>query len=305
MLMKKLNVSIIVILVAATFACTPTTPVEDENQWSVELETWRAKRMDGLLGERGWASVTGLDWLGDGANTLGSLRGSTVQFDSVSAAERVGTIWLRDGQILFEADANAEVYLDTIRVTEINMLPDDTGLQTILSTGTIQFAVIRRGTQLGVRTWDTQAETLVNFEGIPIYTPDPNWVVPATFHRYDPIRFMDLATVIDIPEKNPSDGYLEFVYAGETYNLDVIAESADTSLFVIFADETNRTDTYGAGRYIYVDRKDTAASISSVLIDFNRSYNPPCAFTAFATCALPPEQNKLPFPIPTGEKRYH
>jgi uncharacterized protein (DUF1684 family) len=303
--MKKLNVSIIVIIVAATFACTPTTPVIDENQWSEDLEAWRAKRMDGLLGDRGWASISGLDWLNDGANTLGSLRGSTVQFDSSSAVERVGIIWLSDGQIQFESDANAEVFLDSVRITAIEMLPDDTGSQTILTTGTVQFAVVRRGTQLGVRTWDSQAESLVNFNGIPIYTPDPNWVIPATFHRYEPIRFMDLATVIDIPEKNPIDGYLEFNYAGETYNLDVIAEPADTSMFVIFADETNRTETYGAGRYIYVDRKDTAASISSVIIDFNRSYNPPCAFTAYSTCALPPAQNILPFPIPSGEKRYH
>jgi len=305
MLMKIQNVFITFLVVTATLSCSPTSSVVDENQWSADLEAWRATRMDKLLGDRGWASVTGLDWLNEGSNTLGSLRGSTVQFDSASAAERVGTLWIRDGQIQFEADASAEVYLDTVRVTAINMLPDDTGAQTILNTGTVQFAVIRRGTQLGVRTWDTRAETLVNFEEIPIYTPDPNWVIPATFHRYEPIRFMDLATVIDIPEKNPSDGYLEFAYAGETYTLDVIAEPADTSLFVIFADATNRTDTYGAGRYIYVDRKDTAASTSAILIDFNRAYNPPCAFTAFATCALPPEQNKLPFPIPAGEKRAH
>lgn len=260
--------------------------------------------MERLLGDRGWATITGLDWLEEGANLVGSARGSRVQFDTASAAAVVGVIYLEDGITRFVAEPGAEVFHNGQLVTEIEMLGDFTGNQTILSTGSVQFAVLRRGDKYGVRTWDAKAPILDDFAGIPIYTPDPSWNIKATFHRYEPTKYIDVATVLDISEKNPVDGYIEFQYAGETFRLDAIGVRADTSLFVIIGDETNRSETYGAGRYMYVDRKDTAASVSEVWIDFNRAYNPPCAFTPYSTCALPPEQNKLPIEITAGEKRY-
>lgn len=284
--------------------CTPSTPEVDEAKWADDLEKWRAGRLERLLGNRGWATITGLDWLEPGANAVGSAPGSRVQFDTASAATSVGTIYLEDGTTRFVASPDVDVYHNDDPVTEIELLGDFTGTQTILRTGTVQFAVLRRGDKYGVRTWDSQAPILEDFGEIPIYTPDPSWFIPATFNRYEPIKTIEVSTVLGIPEQNPSDGYLEFVYAGESFRLDVIGTRADTSLFVIVGDPTNRTETYGAGRYIYVDRKDTVSSVSQVWIDFNRLYNPPCAFTPYSTCALPPEQNKLPFPITAGEKRY-
>jgi uncharacterized protein (DUF1684 family) len=242
--------------------------------------------------------------LDPGENLVGSARGSKVQFDTASAASSIGTIWLEDGVTRFVASPGAEVFHEGETVAEIEMLGDFTGNQTILSTGSVQFAILRRGDKYGVRTWDSKAPILENFGEIPIYTPDPSWYVLATFHRYEPTKYIDLATVLDISEKNPVDGYFEFKYGGEMFRLDAIGVRADTSLFVIIGDETNRSETYGAGRYLYVDRKDTAAATSQVWIDFNRLYNPPCAFTPYSTCALPPEQNQLPFPLTAGEKRY-
>lgn len=284
--------------------CTPSAPAVDEAKWADDLETWREGRLERLLGNRGWATITGLDWLDPGANAIGSASGSKVQFDTASAAASVGTIFLEDGVTRFVATSGVEVYHNDEPVTKIEMMSDFTGNQTILKTGSVHFAVLRRSDKYGVRTWDSQAPILDNFGEIPIYTPDPSWFIPATFIRYDPIKTIEVSTVLGIPEQNPSDGYLEFVYAGETFRLDVIGARADTSLFVIVGDPTNRSETYGAGRYIYVDRKDTASSVSQVWIDFNRLYNPPCAFTPYSTCALPPEQNKLPFPVTAGEKRY-
>ena len=292
------------LLLLTTTACGPSAPALDEAQWSGELETWRSGRLERLLGERGWATITGLDWLDPGANLVGSARGSRVQFDSASAAPEVGTLYLTDGATRFVASPGAEVFQDDEPVSEIEMLADFTGNQTILKTGTVHFAVLRRGDRYGVRTWDSRAPILEQFGEIPIYTPDPSWMLPATFHRYTPSKTIEVSTVLGIPETNPSDGYLEFRYGGEAFRLDVIGTRADTSLFVIVGDLTNQTETYGAGRYLYVDRKDTSATTSPVWIDFNRLYNPPCAFTAYSTCAFPPEQNKLPFPITAGEKRY-
>jgi uncharacterized protein (DUF1684 family) len=295
---------LLLLLLLLSSGCSRSLPTVDEVKWSEELETWRAGRMDRLIGDRGWATITGLDWLEPGANTVGSARGSKVQFDSASAVASVGVIYFEEGFIRFTASQGAEVYYNGEQISEVEMLGELTESQVILSTGTVQFAVLRRGEKYGIRTWDSQAPILNDFGDIPIFTPDPSWYIQATFHRYEPTKYIDLVTVLDISEKNPVDGYFEFQYAGETFRLDALGVRADTSLFVIVGDVTNRSDTYGAGRYLYVDRKDTAASVAEVWIDFNRVYNPPCAFTPYSTCALPPEQNKLPFPLTAGEKRY-
>lgn len=279
------------------------SPGFDEAQWRSELSEWQNNRVPRLVGERGWATVTGLDWLKEGANTMGSASGKDIHFAEGSAAASVGTVTLHDGMVHFEADPAAEVYQDSTRVTAVTLYMDDTGTPTRLRTGSIQFQVIRRGTQLAVRTWDAQAESAKSLTVIPSFEADPSWVKEATFVRYSPTRTLELYTTVNIPDISPADGYLEFEHDGQTHRLDVIARPGDTELFVIFGDLTNRSETYGAGRYLYVDRPDTAASRSTVIADFNRSFNPPCAFTAYATCAYPPEQNKLGIRIEAGEKR--
>jgi uncharacterized protein (DUF1684 family) len=164
--------------------------------------------------------------------------------------------------------------------------------------------IIRRSGRFALRTWDQNAETLANFREIPIFEPDPSWVIPATFFRYDSPRNLVLTTLVGTSDDNPNDGYLEFELKGENYRFDVVATRSDTTLFVVFGDPTNKDETYGGGRYMYVDRPDTSASKSKVIIDFNKAYNPPCAFTAYSTCAFPPEQNKIPIKVTAGEKRY-
>lgn len=285
-------------------ACSKPKPVLNEAQWALELEEWREKRITDLKAERGWLSLTGMDWLKEGANTLGTNASNDIRFQDGSAYDKVGVIYMMADSFLFVADPGAEVFYEGQAITQIKMEPDYTGNQTILSTGTIQLGIIRRSGRFALRTWDKNAETLANFGIIPIYEPDPSWVIPATFHRYDPPRNLILTTLVGTSDDNPNDGYLEFIHEGETYRFDVVASRADTSLFLVFGDLTNKDETYGGGRYMYIDRPDTSASQSSVIIDFNKAYNPPCAFTAFSTCAFPPEQNKLPFKVLAGEKRY-
>jgi len=285
-------------------SCTKKEPIINESQWAEELDQWRENRIKELKSDRGWLSLTGMDWLKEGANTLGSDASNDIRFKDVSAPKMVGMIYMMADSFLFVADPAAEVFLEGKSITKIKMEADDTGNQTILSSGTVQFGIIKRSGRYALRTWDDRAETLANFGEIPIYEPNPNWVIPANFHRYNPPRNLVLNTLAGTSDDNPNDGYLEFNYQGETYQFDVVASPADTSLFVVFGDPTNKDETYGGGRYMYVDRPDTSASLTKVIIDFNKAYNPPCAFTAFSTCAFPPEQNKLPFKVLAGEKRY-
>jgi hypothetical protein len=316
----------------------------DEASWRKAHEIWQQDRMNELLGERGWAKVTGLDWLEEGSYRLGSAKDNDLILDAASAAAYVGTLTLIDPQsvdkgtvvsssdvkpgaegipkdkrkdstlvVQFTAHPDAEIWQkawkkvpqDSSRIQTLTLQADYTGNQTILRTGSLQFGIIRRGGKLALRSWDDRAETFTGFHEIPTYPLEPSWVVPGVFKRHKTPKSIPLLNIIGITEPNPSDGYLEFVWKGSTYTLDVVAKPSDTELFVIFGDPSNAKETYGAGRYLYVDRPDTLASETPVLIDFNKAYNPPCAFTAYATCPLPPEQNKLPFKVNAGEKRYH
>jgi uncharacterized protein len=285
-------------------SCSKPEPIIDEALWAVELEQWREKRINDLKTDRGWLSLTGMDWLKEGSNTMGSDVSNDIRFQDGSSAAKVGMIYMMADSFLFVTDPGAEVFYEDEPITGIKMEADDTGNQTILRSGTVQFGIIKRAGKFALRTWDSRAESLANFGEIPIYEPDPNWVISATFHRYDPPRNLVLITLAGTSDDNPNDGYLEFTHEGNTFRFDVVASRADTSLFVVFGDPTNKDETYGGGRYMYVDRPDTSASLSKVIIDFNKAYNPPCAFTAFSTCAFPPEQNKLPFKVLAGERRY-
>jgi uncharacterized protein (DUF1684 family) len=299
----RTNISLVFVFMLFN-SCSNTPTVVDEKIWSTELEDWRENRIAELKMERGWLSLTGMDWLKDGSNSLGTEASNDIQFKDGSAASRVGIIHMVADTFLFVADPAAKVFHNEKAITEIMMEADYTGNQTILSTGSVQFGIIRRSGRFALRTWDKNATTLANFREIPIYKPEVTWVIPATFHRYDPPRNLVLTTLVGTSDDNPNDGYLEFNLMGKTYRFDVVASASDTTLFVVFGDPTNKDETYGGGRYMYIDRPDTNASKSQVIIDFNKAYNPPCAFTAYSTCAFPPEQNTLPIKVTAGEKRY-
>ncbi len=298
-----------------TLSSCQQTPGFDEANWQKEHATWREERRAELLGERGWAKVSGMDWLEQGSYRIGSARDNDIILAAGSAPAYVGTISLLEAQGTLESDStmvvqftahpDAEIWQDSSRVQAMTMLPDYTGDQTILRTGSVQLGIIRRGGKLALRTWDDQAESFTGFHDIPSYPLEAAWIVKGIFKRHKTPKSIDLLNIIGITEANPSDGYLEFEWQGSTYTLDVVAKPSDTELFVIFGDPTNLKETYGAGRYLYVDRADTLASETPVILDFNKAYNPPCAFTAYATCPLPPDQNKLPFKVTAGEKRYH
>jgi hypothetical protein len=186
-------------------------------------------------------------------------------------------------------------------VTAIIMQHDLQDNPTKLSLGALSWTIIKRGERYGVRLRDHEHPALQNFAGIETFPIDSTWRVEATFEFNNPPHLIAIPTVLNTINEEPSPGAVVFKINGKTYRLDATGKMTDKELFVIFADQTNGKETYGAGRFLYVP---TPSKTGKTIIDFNKAYNPPCAFTAYATCPLPPEQNKLPVRITAGEKNY-
>jgi uncharacterized protein (DUF1684 family) len=181
-------------------------------------------------------------------------------------------------------------------------LADDThGHATTLRLGTLSFHIIIREGDLAVRIRDRESPARGAFRGIEHWPVDPRWRLETRFRPYDPERSIPVPTILHKTETFRVPGAVEFDHEGARYRLDIFLESDDSDLFLVFGDETNGTESFGGGRYLYTPK---AEPDGIVIVDFNRCYNPPCVFTPHATCPLPLPQNRLPIRIEAGEKAY-
>jgi uncharacterized protein (DUF1684 family) len=189
-------------------------------------------------------------------------------------------------------------------VTSLVLHSDREGLgePTILRLGTLSFYVIERGKQLAVRVKDRDNPARLNFKGLEYFPVDQKWRVEAKFEPYDPPRLIPIPTVINTVEYDSCPGALAFSLEGKTHRLDAVIErGSEDKLFIMFSDETNGKETYSLGRQLYTALPD---SNNNVILDFNKAYNWPCVFTEYATCPIPPKQNRLAVRIEAGEKMY-
>jgi uncharacterized protein (DUF1684 family) len=257
-----------------------------------QIERARAERNERLHSEDGWLTIVGLAWLQPGENTFGSARDNAIELPDREAPAHVGTFDLVGDQVLVRRDG-----IDT------PMLDDQAdGGPTVLQVGRLRLTVIRRdgGTRVGIRMKDPSAPTRRAFAGVETFPVDRRWNLRGRFERYDPPRAVLMPTFLDYEEPDEIHGALIFELDRVTSRLDA-SQSDDGSLSIAFTDETNGHETYAAGRYLEVDPPDRDGG---VVIDFNASYNPPCIFTAYATCPLPLPQNRLPFRVEAGERAW-
>jgi uncharacterized protein (DUF1684 family) len=180
------------------------------------------------------------------------------------------------------------------------LVSDENGDPTMLSAGTVSFFVIRRGDRTGVRVRDSASAVRRSFRGLEHYPVSSEWRFDARFIPYDPPKHVTVPTILGFPEDDVAPGELEFTWRGKPYRVVPILEQGSDEMFIIFGDRTNGKSTYGGGRFVYAP----FAKGGKTVLDFNKAYNPPCVFTPFATCALPPAANHLPFEVTAGEKMY-
>ena len=274
-------------------------PLGAQDAYRASVDAWHAGRVARLTAEDGWLSLIGRDWLNPGENTLGSAPGSTVLLPEWAAPAQAGLFILEGSTVRFRPFPGSGLLLNGKPASEAVLKSDAEGKPDVLQAGRVRFYVIRRGDRLGIRIKDPETPARKAFHGVPRYPVDPAWRVEADFIPYATPQVRAIPTVLGTTEPMTAPGLLKFKVGGREVTLEPMLEDPEhPELFLIFKDATSAHGTYAAGRFLYADLPKNG----KVILDFNRAINPPCAFTLFATCPLPPKQNQLDLKVLAGEK---
>ncbi len=277
----------------------PIAGADDLDSYRQAIAEWRAAREARLRDPYGWLSLVGLHWLKEGENRFGSGEGNRVVLPEGKAPEHAGAFRVAYGEVTLTVASGVTVTHDTEAVRSMVLQDDSDGQPTVLQHGSLRLHVIRRGERLGVRVKDADSSVLGEFKGMDYFSVEPRWRFEARFEPYDPPKALKIPNIIGTVETEPSPGAVVFEADGAVHRLDGVA--AGNSLFLVFGDETNGSETYGGGRFVYTD---LPSNDGRLVLDFNKAYNPPCVFTRYATCPLPPRQNRLSLAVRAGEKAY-
>jgi len=271
--------------------CTKRLDPADEAQ-----AAWHSERLAKLSAPDGWLTLVGLHFLSDGEWSVGS--GQAARFRHAScSAPLLGSFMVEGSTVRWMPASGSNATLENAQTGE-PLVADDSGQPSVVRDGAISFALLRRNGQLALRVRDNASPVRIGFKGIALAPHDPALVVMARIEDVPTGQMVAITNVLGFVEAQPVAALLAFELGGATRRL-VATKGSNGRLFVVFGDATNGKQTYGGGRFL-----DLPAPVDGVVeIDFNRAINPPCAFTAWATCPLPPEMNRLPLPVLAGELR--
>ena len=266
------------------------------------IAEWRAQREAKLKAEDGWLTVVGLTWLKEGTNRVGSNPSFEVRLPK-SAPASVGTLTLKSGKVRFAPAPGAAVTMNGAHAKETGLKPDIDANYDRLAVGPVKFFIIKREKKLGVRIKDNGSAARREFSGLKWYPVDPSWRVTAKYIPFDKPHTVTFDTAVGVKEQDESPGYVTFQRDGKEYRLEPVID--DNELWFVMRDQTSGKTTYGASRFLYTEMpKGGVKHAGTVEIDFNKAENPPCVFTDFATCPLPPPQNRLALAVTAGEQMY-
>jgi uncharacterized protein (DUF1684 family) len=269
--------------------------------YQADIEKWRQERETRLASDTGWLTVAGLFWLKDGPNRFGSDPKNDIVLPA-SAPASAGVFERHGDQVKVKVESGAAVTWSNQAITEMDMKSDKDGADpTILSLGDLSMFVIARGDKLGIRLKDKNSTMRKEFKGLSWYPVKAEYRITASYQELDPPKQVPIPNILGQVEQLPCPGYVTFKLNGKNIRLDPVLEEPDAKeLFFIFRDRTSGETTYHSGRFLYAE----LPVEGKVILDFNKAYNPPCAFTPYATCPLPPAQNKLDIAIEAGELNY-
>lgn len=259
---------------------------------------WKAKRHESIAGSNGWTTLIARHWLPEGRNHVGSNPTNDLVLPVGRVPASVGTFTRNGRTVQFNAAPGVVATVDGAPVQQTTLKTDLNQEPSKLQIGSLSFVIIERGERLGLRVRDPDALTRRQFAGLKYFPYDATWRLTGHFEPFDPARLLHIPDITGGTQDYLSPGRIVFTHDGKEHRLDVVEEPGEEDYFVIFKDATAGNSTYGAGRFLYVQRPDSSNRIT---IDFNRAYTPPCGFTQFATCPMPPRQNWLPFEVNAGE----
>lgn len=268
------------------------------DDYTLSIQAWRKEREEKLKAKDGWLTVAGLFWLKEGENRVGSDPSFEVALPEGRAPRRLGVFDFRAGKTTFRMATGAQVLLNGKPVMTAELKPDTPGPPDLLQTGDFTMFVIKRGERYGIRLRDLQSAMRREFSGLHWFPIRANHRIAAKFVSYPKPQTLAVPNILGAVEQQPTPGYAEFTLGGRVHRLHPVLEG--DQLFFIFKDQTSGRTTYGAGRFLYA----ALPKDGKVTLDFNKAYNPPCAYTPYATCPLPPKQNRLLVKVEAGEMNY-
>lgn len=301
-----------------------SSPAPETQAWAQKLAAWRTQHEMQVSSRNGWLTLAGLEWLKQGVNTIGSAADNTIHLPAQAPAH-LALLTVMGGSQSGHTSPKAATPGDATIIQLLSPAggfpPDFTidgkparegtlrteGAKTpVMMWRGISLAVLKRGDRYVVRIKDADSPLRVGFHGLSWYPPDANYRVTARWIPFKPPIVEEIPTVIGTMLKLPAPGLAMFMLNGKIVQLEpVIEDPASKTLFFILRDDTSKTATYGGGRFLHTGLPDRGLTEpGNLILDFNQLENPPCAYTDYATCPLPPKQNQLPIEIPAGEKRY-
>ncbi|MCP4202323.1 MAG: DUF1684 domain-containing protein [bacterium] len=279
-----------------------TTAVEPVSDHRSLIESWREERDQSLRKPDGWLTLAGLYWLEEGDNAFGSGEGNAAVFPDGLIDEYTGVL-VRDGrEVELLPGAGVALTIGGSPVSGATALSLDTseGGPTIVESGSVAFYAIERGEMIGVRLKDRESRLLTEFEGMEYFPIDEDWRLVGRYELFDEPRVLRTPNILGTVSGEEIFGEVVLEVGGERHSLQPSGDPED-GFFLVFGDQTNGSQTYGGGRFVYAE---PVGDDGTVVVDFNKAYCPPCVFTPYATCPLPPPENRLPFRVEAGEKMF-
>ena len=284
----------------ATAMLGSTSVAGADDAYHQQIVHWRQQRLQTLTAADGWLTLVGLIWLRPGGQTLGRAADNSIVLPVGPAHLGMFTL-TADDRVRLDLATDSGATVDGRAVASVELRDDRDPRPSQVRFGTSSLTLLDRSGRKALRVKDSTATTRTAFRGLDYFPVDPSWRIEARFEPFVPVHHIELATEVGTVEHYVVPGRIVFERDGQRVTLlPVIEAPGDTRLFVVFADRTSGHEAYGAARFLYLD----APRDGRVVLDFNRAYNPSCAFTAFATCPLPPPENRLPLRVTAGELKY-
>lgn len=283
-------------------ADAPQAPRADDSNFQADQSVWRMQRREKLVAPDGWASLIGLHWLELKSHFVGSAPRSGIRI--AMGPPSLGLVQRDGARVTFTPERGVAVTLDGAPVKgRVDLQTDRDGAKpSVLAfdDGKGAMTVIERSGRMALRVRHADAPARLHFGALDWWPAREDWRIDGHFKAHEPGRTIGIANIIGSVDKVPNPGVVTFTRDGKPYTLEAL-DNGDGTLFLIFVDRTSGHESYGAGRYLDTGKP---GADGTVVVDFNRAYNPPCAFTDFATCPLPPNANRLDLRVEAGEKRY-
>lgn len=267
----------------------------ENEEYQNSVMKWRQEVDTNLRRENGWLALAGLYWLRKGINIIGSDSESDILLPK-RAPRQLGTFEFDGNNVMLEVESDIPVEVNGVATQSALLDADQEDVPSFITFNDIRMVVVRRSKGVGIRLWDNSREERRSFPSRQWYSVKEEFRVPATYTRYETPKIVKMPDILGAILDEPMQGFVSFNLNGKKHQL-MVEELPDRRLFIQFMDLTNHHQTYPSGRYHYTDAHENG----KVFVDFNKAYSPPCAFTEYATCTFPPQENHLNAAIEAGE----